>query len=242
VQEQSDFELAKQLLEEGQQKRIMFYVWLAFFALFMSLSLLYQQSVLGFTLPSAMVAGVLALLKGFSIYSNSPSRVSLQVRQEMEWLLGANWLEIGDEDIYSFALARVRLRQKEQRLFLIHLFIFINVNLCAFAWGYYGAITYRNPIIPTVFIITAIWLPLLIRHSINAFPTKGRLVRREQKVWETLQLHLGQIRPDKQKRKEKPKRDTSYRLGDDGELVEEEEAETIDWWDEDPKTDASTGL
>jgi hypothetical protein len=65
------------------------------------------------------------------------------------------------------------------------------------------------------------------------------LIRREREAWESLQLHLNQLRPEKQKRKEKPKREIRYRLGDDGELVEEEESDVADWWDEESETDTS---
>lgn len=223
MQELADiFELVQEQFHERQKKRIMFYVWLSFFALFALLSLMGARDILSCTLPAAAVAGLLALSKGVALYSNSPERTTKRIAQEMEWLFGEDWESSVDTNTYAFALSRLRVRQQKRIVFLIHLLIFIPVSLY---------LMLASPV------VVLVWLVILIRHARNAFPDRDRLKHREREAWDLLQLHLNRLRPDKQKRKEKPKREIRYRLSDDGELVEEEEADTIDWWDEEPNAD-----
>ncbi len=221
------YQLAQGQIEEHRKKQIVFYVWLLLFVVLMLLSLLGRgQYTLSATLPTACVAGLFALVRGVGIYLNSPTRTTKRIAEEMELLFGEDWEASVDTNTYAFALSRVRIRQQDRSGFLGHLLIFIPVGLY---------LMLASPV------VVLVWLVILVSHAQNAFPSRDRLARREREAWEMLQLHVNQLIPDKQKRKEKPKGDVRYRLGADGELVEEEESEAIDWWDEEPKSDASTG-
>jgi hypothetical protein len=158
----------------------------------------------------------------------------------MEFIFGEDWASFVDTNSYAFALARLRVRYQERRDFLIHLLIFIPTYLYLVTPASPGN-GYRNPDLITILVATVVWLPILVWHGRKAFPGSDRLAQREREAWEVLQLHLDQLRPDKQKRKEKPKWDVRYRLSDDGELIEEEASDVIDWWDEESKTDSSIG-
>jgi hypothetical protein len=218
----------------------MLYVWLSLLALLVLFTLTATLTagipILFALVPVAGLAVYFVLAHGIWLYWNTPERMTRRIAQEMELLFGEGWEGSVDTNTYAFALSRVRMRYQERKDFLIHLLLFIPGSLYLALLGFVGFIS-REPGIIIISAILLIWLPLFIRHARNAFPGRDRLIRREREAWETLQLHLNQLKPDKPKRKEKPKRETRYHLSDDGELVEE--SEPLDWWDQQPNSDTN---
>ena len=76
--------------------------------------------------------------------------------------------------------------------------------------------------IPLFVIIYLLWG---IRRN---FPSQSRLAKIERKAGEELRRELQAIRPEKTKFQDKPKRQTVYEIGDDGELVELDENDAFE--------------
>ena len=71
------------------------------------------------------------------------------------------------------------------------------------------------------------------------FPSRRRLVRQERQIGKAILAEMQRSVPEIEKRKDKPKHDVQYRVGEDGELVEVEDEFTFDD-DEKPKRDQGT--
>ena len=63
----------------------------------------------------------------------------------------------------------------------------------------------------------------LHEYGLPTFPSRRRLARGERQIGQAILAEMQRSTPELEKRKDKPKRDVQYRVGEDGELVEVDE-------------------
>ena len=234
MQELSEFELAQRRLAERKRKRNFVYIWLALLASLGLIAILDGGKIFACLVPLGAIVGLGMLATLIEIYCESPGYVSnqKQIKQEMMWLFGSEWQEVAEGQTLALAESRIRKRGKVRWLLVVHILIFIPMNVAITLIGQMG-IQHHEPSVAAIRIVSVIWLILLAHHTLNAFPPKSLLARRERKVGKALLLEMQHLQPQKLKQVEKPKRDIPYIFGDDGEIIELDEENEL--FDEKPK-------
>jgi hypothetical protein len=216
----TEFDLAEKRFKERQRNQVLFVFWLVLFCVTITVNVIWG-GIAGFWILLEVFTGIAAVAKLVQLYNTSPRHPpkTQSVEQEMNWLFGDDWQQFTGTQEYAFAQDRIRKRGLQRWGFLLHLLFFVPIG----AFSLYSISfleSYGQP--GGLFCLAApiVWLIVfVIPHAIQVFPTKGMLASREQKAGAALLLELQTLRPEKLKHEEKPKHDTQYILGDDGEIM-----------------------
>jgi hypothetical protein len=241
MEQLSGYEIAQKRIEGRQRQRSLFGIWIGLLILSALLFLLGGTMVAGCTVPMLVIFGFLAVMEGIQLYFASPRRAPspAMVTDEMGWLFGDDWRDMAGTQEFMLAQERIRRRRIRQGYFYLDMVVFLLVN--AIFW-YFAIDSLANKVstfsgaMGCLVLFAFGWLTFLAGHGIMVFPSRRRLVRQERKIGQAILAELQSSVPEIEKRKEKPKDDIQYRVGEDGELVEIEDEFTFDD-DEKPKRD-----
>jgi hypothetical protein len=241
----NNYDLARRL-ETRKRLRNVFSIWL------LNLGIAVVVSVIGggvcspCAIPFAIMSGLIVVTKGIQLYNESPARTpsTAQTEQELFWLYGEHWQGMSGPEEQALAEDRIRKRRSGRWLFVVHLVLFALVNSVVVHWTL-RLVREGGPEGLNLLIFPVVWSIFLISRFVHAFPTEGRLRRRERAYAQALETEMERLRPSKRKHSEKPKRDRVVILSEDGELIEmpeeTEETEAPEWLSEKPKRGAIDG-
>ncbi len=219
----SGYEIAQKRVEDRRNKSNRFKLWIVLLILAAVVS---QQSLQAdnnirlwfFSIPIAFLMGLFILMDGIELYFTSPRRqISPHVfEQEMIWLLGDDWKDIAGRQEYMLGQERIRRRQIRQGQFYLHLCLYLIYNAFALNALFNTLESDSFGLLAQLAVLSG----LLIFHGYKVFPSRRRLERRERDFGRAIQAEIAHNIPESTKRKEKPKRDVRYTIGEDGELEE----------------------
>lgn len=237
MQKLSGYEIAQKRIEERQQKRIGVGVWGILLILMLAITLIAGPAAVGCTIPLIASMSFFAIRDGIPLYYVSPQRAPSRemVDDQMMWLFGDDWRDIAGTQEYMLAQERIQRRRIRRSYFYLHLAVFLLVN-AGLLLLLIDSFTRPNSELSCMLLFPFAWLTFLAGHGFIVFPTQRRLVRQERQFGLALQMEIQRSIPEMTKRKEKPKRDVEYRIGEDGELVEI--SDDIDESDHKPNRDA----
>lgn len=221
--EHSDYDIAQQRITEREKKKNSFYIWLFLTILIFLIGLLGGGRMASIFWPIGALIGTYVAGKGIQLYYESPQRrpQTALTNLEMSWLFGDDWQATTGTREYVFAQDRIRKRRSNRWVFLLHTIIFIFINLFIIT-VFYSYKDTNEPGGEWWLVVSGVWLIFYLRHGFTAFAPVKFLEKRERKLGQTLQFELTAMQSEKLKNDHKPKRDSIYRVGDDGELEEVE--------------------
>jgi len=153
----------------------------------------------------------------FNRFRGEHGRADLTVRPDMT-----------EAEIDAVVRKRVARRLAKRREFLTHFAIYVFVNLLL--WGIFTSSGLRNSEgfgFPWPMFVSFFWGIGVISHGVEFYNSLGRVeARREERIQREVDMErvrLGLSEKPKREFYEKPKRDPSVRVGDDGELISDEE-------------------
>jgi hypothetical protein len=224
MEQLSGYEIAQKRIEERQRKRHRVSVWVVLMIVLTITSLIAGPRLFGCSVPLIVSFGFFAIMDGIQLYSVSSRRAPTpeMVDDQMAWLFGDDWRDIAGTQEYMLAQERIRRRRVRRSYFYLHLATFLLVN-AGLLLLLIESFTRSTSAFGCMLLFPFIWLVFLAGHGFMVFPTRQRLVRQERQFGLRLQTELQQSIPEISKRKEKPKRELQYRIGEDGELEEVED-------------------
>jgi hypothetical protein len=220
MEQLSGYEIAQKRIEDRRNKSNRFKLWIVLFILAALVTQMFidDYHFLVFSIPIAFLMGFFILMDGIELYFTSPRRqLSPHIfEQEMAWLFRDNWQDVAGTQEYMLGQERIRRRQIRQGQFYLHLCISLIYNYLSFASFF------RQPEFGPVhaLVTSAVSLGLLVFHRYKVVPSRQRLERRERDFGRAIQTEIAHSIADSPKRKEKPKRDVRYTIGEDGDLEE----------------------
>lgn len=242
MEQLSGYEIAQKRIEGRQRQRNRFGIWIGLLILSALLFLLGGVPAGRYTVPLLVIFGFLTIMEGIQLYFASPKRAPtlMMVEDEMAWLFGRDWRDMAGTQEFMLAQERIRRRRIRRGYFYLDAIVFLLVNGTLWYFGidsmtkkfstFSGAHGY-------LILFAFGWLVFLGGHAAMVFPTRRRLARQESQIGHAILAEMQRSTPDIGKRKEKPKHDVRYRVGEDGELVEVEDEFTFDDEDEKAKRD-----
>jgi hypothetical protein len=217
VEQLSGYEIAQQRIEARQKQRFRAGIAFAMFFLLLFLTLLAGPAAYGCLVPLILTFGLLALFGAAQLYYASPRGApSIRVvEDQMNWLFGDGWRDVAGTNEFILAQERIRRRRTRRTQFYFHLTIFILAAIAMMPLLISGI-----PSGSLLLLFPLIWLSIVIAHGLDACPSRGRLESEERQIGQAILTELDHSARDIEKRKEKPKNDVRYAIGEDGELVE----------------------
>lgn len=213
----SEYEIAQRRIEGRRRKKRNLFIAVGFVAFLILLGLALPQNF-GCILPLGIIAIFVSVNRAIEYYYSSPQSTPShdQLEQELQWLFGEDWQAYSGTLEYAFAQDRIRKRRTRRWTFLLFDLLFFMPFIAFLTYG----ILQAGRLFWLLLLAPAFAIVYILSRARNVFPNPGRLEKIEQKAGQELQRELGAMRPEKLKLEEKPKRDTAYSVGDDGELVE----------------------
>jgi len=231
MEQLSGYEIAQQRIESRQRRRYRAGVWVALFIIAGVFLMLAGAPAAGCIIPLMVCFGFFSIMDGIQIYFASPRQAPSKemVMDEMGWLFGDDWRDVAGTQEFMLAQERIRRRRIRRAYFFVDLIAFFVVNagllfLIGRTFNTYSASSSAGCL--TIFVIG--WLLFLGGHAVMVFPSRRRLTRDEHRIGQAILAEMQRSVPDLEKRKDKPKRDAQYRVGEDGELVEVDYEFTFD--------------
>ncbi len=153
----------------------------------------------------------------FKRFRGDRGRADLTVRPDMT-----------EAEIDAVVRKRVARRLEKRKEFVTHLATYVFVNLLL--WGIFISSSLRSGEglgFPWPMFVSFFWGIGLIGHGVEFYNSLGTVeARREERIQREVEMErarLGLSEKPKREFYEKPKRDPSVHLGDDGELIPDEE-------------------
>lgn len=235
MEQLSGYEIAQQRIESRQRRRYRVGVWIVLCILAGIFLLLGGRTTAGCAVPLLASFAFFAFMDGIQLYFASARRAPSpeNVADEMGWLFGEDWRDIAGTQEFMLAQERIRRRRIRKAYFFLDVLAFFLGNTALFLLAASSA---AASTMGCLLIFAIGWLIFLGGHGLMALPTRRRLARQESKFGQAVLAEMQRSTPDIGKRKEKPKNDVQYRIGEDGELEEVKYEFTFDD-DEKPKHD-----
>jgi hypothetical protein len=240
MHDMSNYEFARRL-ETRKRLRDVFYIWLLNLGIALAVSVIGGGVCNPCTIPFALISGLIVVTKGIQLYNESPARTPStdETAEELLWLYGEDWQWMSGPEEQVLAQDRIRRRRSERWLFAVHLLLFTLVNGVVVHWTL-RLLREGGPEGGWLLLVPVIWSTFLISRFLHAFPTEGKLQRRERAYAQVLETQMERLWPEKRKHSEKAKRDRVVVISEDGELIEvPDESEAPDWLSEKPKRGAT---
>jgi hypothetical protein len=237
VEQLSGYEIAQQRIEQRQRKRYRVGAWITLCILSGIFLLLGGIRTAGCAVPLLVSFAFFAFMDGIQLYFASVRRAPSPetVADEMNWLFGDDWRDIAGTQEFMLAQERIRKRRVRKAYFFLNVVAFFLGNTALFLLMASNA---ASGTMNCLLLFAIGWLVIMGGHGLMALPTRRRLARQESKFGQAVLAEMQRSTPDIGKRKEKPKNDVQYRIGEDGELEEVKYEFTFDEDDKPKRSDS----